>query len=72
MLQQQVEFADVIILNKSDLVSESEMLQFEGILKKLNPDAKVLKSTYAKVPLSSILNTNSFDFKKAESHAGTL
>ncbi len=66
LLTDQIEFANVLILNKSDLVSPQELGEVKAILKKLNPAAQVLESAFGKVPLSSILNTHLFNTAEAE------
>ena len=72
LLIDQVEFADVIVLNKMDLVSEEQAHKVEGILKALNPGANVIKATRSQVPLGSVLNTGLFDYEKAEQSAGWI
>jgi G3E family GTPase len=70
LLTDQVEFANVIIVNKADLVSTSEVLELKSILQKLNPGAKILITQNAKVDLNEIINTGLFDFEKASNAAG--
>lgn len=72
LLIDQIEFCDVLVLNKCDLVSEEQLLQLEQVLKKLQPEAKLLRSTRAEVPIKEILNTGLFDFDKASESAGWL
>jgi len=72
LLIDQVEFADVIILNKTDLISKEEQSQLLALLSKLNPEAKVLLSQKSAVNLKEILNTNRFNFEKAASAAGWM
>ncbi|MEO1170727.1 MAG: zinc metallochaperone GTPase ZigA [Myxococcota bacterium] len=72
LLVDQVEFADVIVLNKLDLVSEEEARDVEAVVKALNPGAKILKTIRGQVPLESVLNTGLFDYEKAESSAGWI
>ena len=64
LLVDQVEFADIIIINKSDLVSETQMQGVHKIIKMLNPEAKVLESSFGKLPLSELLNQKAFDYEK--------
>lgn len=56
LLLDQIDFANVIILNKTDLISEKKLGKLEAIIKKLNNDAVIIKSEYSKVDLRSILN----------------
>ncbi|MCZ8157457.1 MAG: zinc metallochaperone GTPase ZigA [Leptospira sp.] len=65
LLVDQVEFANVIIVNKISLLSESKKNQLFSILKGLNADAEIIATDYSKVNLDKILNTNRFDFEKA-------
>lgn len=54
----QVEFADVILLNKCDLAGEEQALQdLEGLLVRLNPSAKILRTTRCEVDLSEVVGT---------------
>lgn len=61
LLIEQVEFANVLILNKTDLVTVDELECLEGILKKLNPGARMVKSQFGLVSPKLLLNTHSFD-----------
>ncbi|MBB6325829.1 G3E family GTPase [Algoriphagus iocasae] len=72
LLTDQVEFANVIVLNKADLVSEETLKTLEGLLIKLNPEAKIIKTSYGQVPIKEIMNTGLFDYDKAEQSAGWL
>ncbi|NBO39324.1 GTP-binding protein [bacterium] len=72
LLTDQVEFADVIVLNKTDLVSQAELNDVVGLLKRLNPEAKLVLSQNSKVDLADVLNTGRFDFEKASQSAGWL
>jgi G3E family GTPase len=69
LLVDQIEFANVILLNKIDLVSDDEIGQLLALLRKLNPDAKVLAIEHGRVPLDEIMNTNRFQLDWAESSA---
>jgi len=70
LLVDQVECANVIILNKTDLIKEKEADNLESILKKLNPKAKIIRSSYGKVKPELLLNTKSFDMAEAEKMPG--
>ncbi len=72
LLIDQIEFADVIVLNKLDLVSDEQALEVEAIVKALNPGAQVLKTTRGQVPLECVLDTGLFDYEKAASSAGWI
>jgi G3E family GTPase len=72
LLIEQVEFADVIVLNKMDQVTEAEAGRLEGILRHLNPDAHIVRSAFGAVPLNDVLNTGRFNLEKAAQAAGWL
>lgn len=72
LLIDQIEFADVIVLNKLDLVNEEQAKEVEGIIKALNPGAQVIPTSHSKVPLNRVLDTKLFDYEKAESSAGWI
>ena len=72
LLVDQIEFANVILLNKTDLVSKSLLGKITGLIRKLNPNAKLIPSRFSKVDLGDILNTNSFDFERAAMSPGWL
>ncbi|RYP53785.1 hypothetical protein DL769_010458 [Monosporascus sp. CRB-8-3] len=68
----QVEFADVMIVNKCDLVSSYEVNRIKGVIKKLNPGAKILTAVKAKLDVREILDTRLFKYEKAALAAGWL
>ncbi len=70
LLTDQVEFANVIILNKSDLVTDDQLGLPERTLNKLNPTAKIIRTTHSKINPREILNTGLFDYEIAEQSAG--
>lgn len=70
LLTDQVEFANVILLNKADLVTEEQIGLLEKTLKKLNPTAKLIRTTNSKVDPKEILSTGLFDYEEAEQAAG--
>lgn len=72
LLTDQIEFANVIIVNKADLIPNDELQELKAVLKKLNPDAKIIESTFGKINLNEIINTNMFDFDKASNSAGWI
>ncbi|KAF6255133.1 CobW/HypB/UreG, nucleotide-binding domain-containing protein [Scenedesmus sp. NREL 46B-D3] len=72
LLVEQVEFADVLLLNKVDLLSEQEQQQLRALLHKLNPSAKVLLTQNCRVPVSEVLHTGRFKLEQAQAAAGWL
>lgn len=66
LLVDQIEFANVILLNKTDLVSEGDAQAIEAILRRLNPEARILRSQFSKVALEEVLSTGRFDPASAE------
>lgn len=72
LLTDQIEFANVIILNKTDLVSAEDLLLLKAVIRKLNPSAKLIDTSFSKVDLKEILNTGLFDFDEASQGAGWI
>ena len=72
LLTDQVEFANVILLNKTDLINQSELQKLSEIIHKLNPEAKIIPTNHSKVNLNEVINTKTFDFVKAEESAGWI
>ena len=72
LLTEQVEFANVVLLNKTDLVTEIELTTLKGLIKSLNPTATILTTQESQVPLNKIMNTGSFDLVEAENSPGWL
>ncbi len=72
LLVDQIEFADVILLNKTDLVNAAQLKQVKGVLMALNPRAKIIKSSFGKVPLKQVLNTRRFNMEEAQQAPGWL
>ena len=70
LLVDQIEFADVIVLNKTDLVTREKLDLVTGIIKGLNPQAKLFESQFGKVPLTKVLNTKRFSMEKAQEAPG--
>ncbi|QDU00005.1 zinc metallochaperone GTPase ZigA [Gimesia aquarii] len=66
LLVDQVEFANVIIINKTDLISPYELEQLDQIIRRLNPNSEILHTTESRVPLSAILGTGRFQLSEAE------
>jgi len=72
LLIDQIEFANVIVLNKSDLVAEEHLKVLEGMLIKLNPEARIIRTSFGQISPKEVLNTQLFDYDKAEQAAGWL
>jgi len=72
LLTEQIEFADVLILNKTDLMTPRQVGELKAILHKLNPKAKLIESQFSKVDPAEILNTGRFDFEEASQSAGWI
>ncbi|MBA0038959.1 GTP-binding protein [Pantoea sp. BIGb0393] len=72
LLVDQIEFCDVLILNKTDLINEAEKEHLMAILTSLNPRANIITSAYGKVELDQVLNTGLFDFDAAAQAPGWL
>ena len=72
LLIDQVEFADVLLVSKTDLIGEADAAKLKAILRSLNTTAKILTIQNGQIELDQIINTNLFDFEKAEQAAGWL
>jgi G3E family GTPase len=72
LLTDQIEFANVIILNKTDLVDKDTLGILKAAIHKLNPGAKIIESSFSKVDPAKILNTGLFNFEEAEQSAGWI
>lgn len=70
LLTDQIEFANIIVLNKVDMVDEHTRGLIHSALKKLNPSARIIESVFGKVDPKEILNTRLFNLEEAESSAG--
>lgn len=70
LLTDQIEFANVIVLNKTDLIDAKTLGMLKAALQKLNPSAKIITSLFSKIDLKEILNTKLFDFEVAQNSAG--
>jgi G3E family GTPase len=72
LLIDQIEFADVILLNKTDLVSAEEVERLKAVLESLNSKAEVIATNKSTLPLTKILNTGRFSFEKAQASPGWM
>lgn len=72
LLIEQIEFCNVIVLNKVDDVTEEQLNTVKAVIRKLQPNAKIIETNYAKVDVGEIMDTNNFDFEKITSSAGWI
>ena len=72
LLVDQVEFADVILVSKVDLVASPDVERLKGVLSALNPRASVIPIQNGQVPINEVLNTGLFDFEQAQQAPGWL
>lgn len=72
LLIDQVEFSDVILINKIDLISPGELIQLQGILRSLNTEAEIIAIQDGRVELHKLLNTGKFSFERAQQAPGWL
>ncbi|MBM4243393.1 MAG: GTP-binding protein [Deltaproteobacteria bacterium] len=72
LLVEQIEFANVLVLAKLDLVSPRDADRLEAILRHLNPGARIVRAAHGSVPLETILATGLFDFEQAAQSPGWL
>jgi len=72
LLIEQIEFADVILISKIDLISSREREELTAVLERLNPQAHIIPMVMGEVPLEKILDTGRFDFEKAAQAPGWL
>ena len=69
---QQIEFCNIILLNKADEVEPHELERIKQILRALQPKAEIIECNYGDVELNKILNTNLFDFEKVATSAAWI
>ncbi|MGX1172091.1 zinc metallochaperone GTPase ZigA [Pseudomonas sp. R151218B TE3479] len=72
LLVEQIEFADVILISKIDLISQHEREELTAILQRLNAQAQIIPMVMGQVPLGRILDTGLFDFERAAQAPGWL
>ncbi|WP_110643638.1 zinc metallochaperone GTPase ZigA [Salinicola sp. CPA57] len=72
LLVDQIEFCDVLLISKSDLIEARALGELEAVLKSLNPDAEIIAIQNGQVPLERVLNTGRFSFDKAQQAPGWL
>lgn len=72
LLTEQVEFADVVVVNKCDLASGADIEFVEGVIRRLNPRAKIVRSTRSVVSLNEVLDTGRFSLEEARKSPGWM
>ncbi|MFD1383276.1 zinc metallochaperone GTPase ZigA [Rhodanobacter aciditrophus] len=72
LLVDQVEFADMLLISKTDLISPAELEQLQAILRSLNALAEIVPMQHGNVPIEKVLGTGKFSFEKAQQAAGWL
>ncbi|MBB5182830.1 CobW family GTP-binding protein [Catenisphaera adipataccumulans] len=70
LLIQQMEFANVIVLNKAELVNEEQKKEIKAVIHALCPEAKIIEASYGEVDLDELIDTDNFDFEKAYFNEG--
>ncbi len=72
LLIDQIEFCDVLILNKTDMLEQKQLNLLKGVLKKLQPEARIIETNYGVVDPKQILNTGLFNFESASTEVGWI
>ncbi|NRB55951.1 MAG: GTP-binding protein [Salinicola sp.] len=72
LLVDQIEFCDVLLISKSDLIDTRTLGELEAVLKSLNPEAEILPISHGQVALDRVLDTGRFSFEKAQLAPGWL
>ena len=72
LIIEQIEFCNVIVLNKVDDITKEQLNTVKAVIKKLQPNAKIIETNYSKVEVKEIMDTNNFDFEKITSSAGWI
>lgn len=66
---QQIEFCNIILINKADMISKDELAHLKGIIHEIQPKAQIYECNYGDVDLDKIINTHSFNFEKVATSA---
>lgn len=72
LLVDQIEFCDIILISKTDLVTEATLNDVTGVLRGLNPEAEIIPISQGQVPLEKVLGTGRFNFERAQQAPGWL
>ena len=69
LLVEQIEFANIILLNKVDLVTTTELKTVKAIIRSLNAKAKIIETTLSEVELGEVMDTGLFNLEEAQEHS---
>ncbi|MEQ4539259.1 MAG: zinc metallochaperone GTPase ZigA [Billgrantia sp.] len=72
LLVDQIEFCDVLLISKTDLIDEAQLAELKAVLRSLNPDAELVPMAHGQVPLDKVLDTGRFSFERARLAPGWL
>ncbi|MGM9834600.1 MAG: CobW family GTP-binding protein [Bacilli bacterium] len=72
LIIEQLEFCNIVILNKIAEVSKDELARIKSVIKTLQPEAKIIETNYCDVDIKELLNTHLFDFEASASSAGWI
>ncbi|MBY5982721.1 zinc metallochaperone GTPase ZigA [Halomonas sp. DP5Y7-2] len=72
LLVDQIEFCDVLLISKTDLLGQAELEELTSVLRALNPEAELLPIAHGKVSLDKVLDTGRFSFERAQQAPGWL
>ncbi|MCE8023716.1 MULTISPECIES: zinc metallochaperone GTPase ZigA [Halomonadaceae] len=72
LLVDQIEFCDVLLISKTDLIDEVQLAELKAVLRSLNPDAELVPMAHGRVPLDKVLDTGRFSFERARLAPGWL
>ena len=72
LVTEQIEFCNIILLNKAAEVTEEELAHIKAIIRAIQPTAEIIETNYCDVPFEKILNTNLFDFDKVATFAAWI
>lgn len=72
LLVDQIEFCDVLLISKTDLIDDEQLGELKAVLRSLNPDAELIPMAHGQVPLEQLLDTGRFSFERAQLAPGWL
>lgn len=68
LLVEQIEFANIVVLNKTDLINAEELQTVHAIIRSLNARAEIIESVYGRVDINKVMGSGLFDFDEAQEH----